>query len=60
MVAELVEVSAKNDCNKKIAAKMAEVADLKCQTIDIIATGESQVGKVMAARRKYEHLAAKL
>jgi hypothetical protein len=38
---------------------MKELADINCQTIDVTANGESQISKVMAARRKYEHLAAK-
>lgn len=59
MEAELVEIRAKNECNMKIAAKMKQLADINCQTIDVTASGESQVSKVMAARRKYEHLAAK-
>jgi regulator of protease activity HflC (stomatin/prohibitin superfamily) len=41
MEAELVEVGAKNDANKKIASKMLEISDLKAQTVDIVANGES-------------------
>lgn len=41
MEAELVEVSAKNECNMKIAKKMLDVSDIKAQTIDTIANGES-------------------
>lgn len=60
MEADLVEVRAKNQCNMKIAAKMAELADIRAQTVETISNGEGQIGKVMASRRKYEHLAAKV
>jgi hypothetical protein len=39
---------------------MAEIAQLKADTVDVIGQGEGQIAKVMAARRKYEHLNAKL
>lgn len=58
--AELLEVSAKNECNMKIAAKMLEVSRVKAQTIETVGSGEASIAKVMAARRKYEHLHAKL
>lgn len=58
--AALLGVEAKNECNMKLAAKMLEVSEVKSQTIEIIGTGESQISKVMASRRKYEHLDAKL
>lgn len=58
--AELVEIEARNECNKKIAEKMLEVSDTRAETINTKATGEAQITKVMASRRKYEHLSAKL
>lgn len=58
--AELIEIEAKNTCNKKIASKMLEIADLKAETISVIGNGEAQIANVMAARRKYEHLNRKL
>ena len=39
---------------------MLEVSEVKAKTVETQGSGESQIGKVMAARRKYEHLAAKL
>ena len=39
---------------------MLEVADIKAQTITTVGDGESAIGKVMAQRRKYEHLNSKL
>lgn len=44
----------------KIAAKMQEIAGIKAKTIETIGTGEASIAKVMASRRKYEHLDAKL
>ena len=38
--AELIEVEAKNTSNKKIAEKMAEIADIKSKTINIKSEGE--------------------
>lgn len=58
--AELLTVEASNQSSMKIAVKMAEIAELKSQTIEIKSNGESQIAKVMEARRKYEHLNAKV
>ena len=58
--AEMVLVEAKNECNKAIAQKMLEVADLKAQTLQVIGEGEKQIADVMNARRKYEVLNSKL
>lgn len=58
--ARVVEVDAKNSCNKSIAAKMLEVADLKAETINVIGQGEKSISKVMASRRKYEYLDKKM
>jgi hypothetical protein len=56
----MIEVQAKNTCNKKIAEKMLEIADVKADTINVIGSGEAQVSTVMQSRRKYEHLNRKL
>lgn len=45
--AELIEVKAKNESNKKIAGKMLEIADLKADTINTIGVGEKDVSTVM-------------
>lgn len=58
--ARIVEVDARNSCNKSLAAKMLEVADLKAETINVIGQGEKNIGKVMASRRKYEYLDKKM
>ena len=58
--AEQIEITAKNESNKKIAAKMLEISSLRADTIDTIGSGEAACSKVMASRRKYEHLNAKL
>lgn len=58
--AQIISVDAKNTCNKSLAAKMLEIADLKAQTIDIIGKGEGQIAKVMQSRRKYEYLNGKM
>ena len=58
--AELIEVQAKNESNRKIAAKMAEIAQLKAETIETIGSGEAAISKVMQSRRMYEHLNQKL
>ena len=58
--AELTEINAKNECNKKIAAKMLEIADTKCETINTIGSGEEKIKDVMKERRKYEYLNKKL
>lgn len=58
--AEMIEVEAKNTCNKKIAEMMLEIADVKAETINVIGQGEAQVSTVMQSRRKYEHLNRKL
>ena len=58
--ASLVEIEAKNTCDKMMASKMFEVAQLKADTISTIGQGEGQIQKVMASRRKYEHLNAKM
>lgn len=39
---------------------MLDVADLKAQTTGITGEGEAAISKVMASRRKYEHLEQKL
>lgn len=39
--AELIEVQAINTCNKSLAAKMLEIADLKADTINTIGNGEA-------------------
>lgn len=58
--AELIEVEATNECNIKLAEKMLEVSQIKAQTIETVGQGEQQISKVIASRRKYEHLNAKL
>lgn len=58
--ARVIQVEAKNTCNKNIAKKMLEIADLKAQTIGIIGKGEQSVAKVMQSRRKYEYLNGKM
>ena len=58
--AKMIEVDAVNICNKNIASKMLEIADLKADTINSVGNGESQISLVMASRRKYEYLGKKL
>ena len=58
--AEKIEIQAKNESNKKIAQKMLDISQMKSDTIDTIGNGETAIAKVMASRRKYEHLNAKL
>jgi len=58
--ARMIEIDAVNTCNKNIAKKMLEIADLKADTINTVGNGESQVSAVMASRRKYEYLGKKL
>jgi len=58
--AEMIEVQAKNSCNKKIAETMLSIADIKADTINIIGEGEAKISNVMQSRRKYEHLNKKL
>jgi murein L,D-transpeptidase YafK len=58
--AEITEIEAKNDCSKKIAAKMLEVADTKADTINTIGNGEAAISNVMQSRRKFEYLGKKL
>lgn len=58
--AQIVQVDAKNECNKSIASKMLEVADLKSETINVIGQGEKEIGQVMQSRRKYEYLDKKM
>lgn len=56
----MIEVEAKNSCNIKIAKKMQEIAQMKADTIDCKAENEAKITSVMEARRKYEHLDAKV
>lgn len=56
----MIEVEAKNSCNKRLAQTMLEVADIKAETINVIGDGESKISNVMQSRRKYEHLNKKL
>lgn len=56
----MVKIEAINECNKKLAAKMLDVANLKADTINTIGNGEAQISAVMASRRKYEYLGKKL
>ena len=58
--ASRIEIQAKNESNKKIAQKMNEISQIKADTIETIGNGEAAISKVMASRRKYEHLNAKL
>lgn len=58
--AELITVQAKNTSNKKIAAKMLDIADQKADTINTVGQGEKDISQVMQSRRKYEHLNKKL
>lgn len=58
--AEMVNIDAVNTCNKQIASKMLEIANLKADTINTVGNGEAQVSTVMASRRKYEYLGKKL
>jgi len=58
--AELIEVKARNESQKKIAAKMREIADVKAQIIQTVGEGEKSIATVMQSRRKYEHLNKKL
>lgn len=58
--AEMIEVEAINTCNKNLAQKMLEIADLKADTINTIGNGEAQIAQVMASRRKFEYLNKKL
>ena len=58
--AQMIQVEAKNTCNKKIAGKMLEIADLKAQTINVIGAGEQKISTVMQSRRKYEYLNSKM
>jgi len=58
--AELTEIEAKNECNKKIAQKMLDIADIKADTINIIGNGEASISTVMQSRRKFEYLNKKL
>ena len=39
---------------------MLDVADLNAKTTEITGKGEANIAKVMASRRKYEHLEQKL
>jgi hypothetical protein len=57
--ASLIECQAKNESEKKLAVKMKEIAQMKSDTIEIVANGEGNISKVMTCRRKYEHLNAK-
>lgn len=56
----MIEVEAKNSCNKRIAETMLSVADIKADTINVIGDGEAKISNVMQSRRKYEHLNKKL
>lgn len=58
--AEMIEIQAKNQSNIKIAEKMLEISEIKAQTTEVIGAGEAQIAKVMASKRKYEHLNKKL
>ena len=58
--AQMVQIDAVNTCNKNIAKKMLEIADLKADTINTVGNGEAQISAVMASRRKYEYLGKKL
>jgi len=39
---------------------MLEISEIKAQTTEVIGAGEAQIAKVMASKRKYEHLNKKL
>ena len=56
----MIQVEARNQCNKALAAKMLEVAEKKAETIQIIGQGEAQISDVMKSRRHYEYLNEKL
>lgn len=56
----MIDIDAVNTCNKQLAAKMLEIANLKADTINTIGNGEAQVAQVMTSRRKYEYLGKKL
>lgn len=58
--AEIITVKAQNESQKKIAAKMLEIADTKAKVIETIGEGEKSISTVMQSRRKYEHLNKKL
>ena len=58
--AELISVKATNESQKKIAAKMREIADIKSEIIQTVGDGEKNISTVMTSRRKYEHLNKKL
>ena len=58
--AQMVHIDSVNTCNKQIAAKMLEIANLKADTINTVGNGEAQISAVMASRRKYEYLGKKL
>ena len=53
-------MKSKNESQKKIAAKMREIAEVKAQIITTIGEGEKSIATVMQSRRKYEHLNKKL
>ena len=40
-LATRIGIDAKNTCNKNIAAKMLDVADLKAETLKIVGEGEA-------------------
>ena len=56
----MIDIEAINECNKNLAAKMLEIADLKADTINTIGNGEAQISAVMQSRRKFEYLGKKL
>ena len=53
-------MKAKNESQKRIAAKMREIAEIKAQVISTVGEGEKSIATVMQSRRKYEHLNKKL
>lgn len=41
--ASMIDIEAVNTCNKNIAQKMLEIADLKADTINTVGHGEAQI-----------------
>jgi plastocyanin domain-containing protein len=56
----MTKVTSVNVCNQKLALKMYEYADLTIDTINTTSEGEKAIVDVMAQRRKFEYLNAKL
>ena len=59
-LAALIEVDARNDREKTLAAQKNKISEMKAEMLEVIGKGEAQVANVMQSRRKYDYLNSKL